>query len=105
MLPGSRIPTGKFCEFVTFSDRSHVVVRPGLSTGRVAHGTEVHCSVYRRDNNTLLVAWGSDPSGGPPTSFKPDSKTVVARLELKAATSVVPEIQVCTRNGITAAGG
>mmetsp|Transcript_21116 Transcript_21116/g.58583 ORF Transcript_21116/g.58583 Transcript_21116/m.58583 type:complete len:682 (+) Transcript_21116:350-2395(+) len=84
---------GKFCEFVTFSDHSHIVLPPGQSHGRLSHGTEVHCSVYRRVGDTLLVAWGSDPSGAPPASFRPDNHTVVATLELQQATPFLPEIQ------------
>lgn len=92
--PLPTLRTGKFCEIVTFSSAAPVAVAPDTTHGRLQHGTEVHCNVYKRVGRTLVLAWSSDGSGAAPQNFRPDARTVVATLDLESEHVAVPEIQV-----------
>jgi len=91
--PLPTLRTGKFCEIVTFSSAAPVAVTPDTTYGRLQHGTEVHCNVYKRVGRTLVLAWSSDGSGAAPQNFRPDARTVVATLDLESEHVAVPEIQ------------
>lgn len=87
---------GKYCEFVAFSNNSAIEVAKEGTHGRVQHGIQVYCNLYKRVGNTLVVAWGEDPSGVAPQSLRPGPQSrMVATFDLEGPPPKNNALKVC----------